>query len=424
VTGLPDVVVVGGGLIGAACAYELSCRGASVMVVERGPEVACGCSYGSAGLVGPGIALPLASPQALREALRWLGRPRAPLRIPPRPALIPWLARFALACRARSFRRAREALAPLGWESFRMHLAYAQAGLEVGLARRGVLMVWDTEAGLAAGREELRDTGEKATFLGPREAREAEPLLRSPVAGAALVADAAHADSARWTRVVIQAAVAQGAEVRTGVEVRRLVVRSGRTEAVETDQGVIRAGAVVVAAGASSRGLLAGAGVPIPLEAGKGYHLDLEAAVQSKRPVYLRDSHVVATPLGAGRLRLAGTLELSGMETSVDERRTTAILLAADRSLAGVAGLPVREVWAGLRPCTADGMPVIGAVDGIPNLIVATGHAMIGFALAPITGRLVAELAAGQAPTFDLSAFDPGRFGRSRRRRSPAGGVG
>jgi D-amino-acid dehydrogenase len=402
---MPDVVVVGGGAVGVACAYELACAGARVTLVEREGALGLGCSYGNAGLIGAKLALPLATPQAFKDGIRWFLDPAGPFHVEARPSVVPWLLRFALACRPRRYRQASAQLLPLATLSWRLHLEYLRAGMNTGMRQNGALLTWESEAAFE------RDTGAHAgARLDGAEARRLEPSLSAAVVGALLDEEVAHTDSGLWTKGVGAAAADRGAEILLGTKVRRLVLQADNVTAVETDDGLLRAGAVVVAAGAWSASLVQPIGNRLPMEGGKGYHVDLEPAQQEpSRPVYMQDAHVVATPLGRC-LRLAGTLELAGLDTSINATRTAAIVRAAERNLNGVGGRRVQELWAGLRPCAADGMPVIGRSPVADNLILATGHAMIGLVLAPGTGRVVAELAASLPQSLDLAPFRPDRF--------------
>jgi len=128
-------------------------------------------------------------------------------------------------------------------------------------------------------------------------------------------------------------------------------------------------------------------------------------------PVYVYESRVVATAL-PGRLRLTGVLALSGLDLSLDERRLSAIERVGTRHVSGFAGRRRLEAWSGLRPCSPDGLPIIGRAPGYDDVVVATGHGMLGFTLAPVTGRIVAQLVTGAEPQLDLTPFEPGRFSR------------
>jgi D-amino-acid dehydrogenase len=393
-----DVVIVGGGAIGAACALELVRRGASVTLLERGPQLAYGCSQGNAGLISPSHSMPIANPAALRDGLRWMLRPDSPFYLRPRPGVLPWLARFARASTATRSSAGARAVRELSLASLELHAGLAAQGLDTGFERRGTLSVYESKAGFAAAV-----TSVDGEVLGREDVRQLEPALTGPLAGGIYHRQEAHCDPRGFVDATGRAAADAGAEIRASVEVRRL--RPGPV--VETNEGELRPGTVVLAAGAWSSRLARGLGVFLPLEGGKGYHVDLEPAPgDPKVPLFMQESRTVATPL-RDRLRLSGTMELAGLDLSISERRVDAIRRALRRILGDDSGRRVLETWAGLRPCTPDGLPVIGRVDG---LILATGHAMKGLSLAPVTAKLVGELVAGESPSYDLAPFSPRRF--------------
>jgi D-amino-acid dehydrogenase len=380
-----DVVVVGGGAVGVCCALELERRGARVTLLERGAELAAGCSAGNAGLVCPSHSTPIANPASLRNGLRWMWRRDSPFYLRPRPAALPWLARFARA--ASRWSAGTEAIRALSMPGLELH---AQLGEELGTSfeRTGTLNVYATTEGLEDGVREGERSGLRFSVLDAGQTRELEPSLAGPVAGGVHYPDEGRVDPKRFVEAVGRAAGDAGVDIRTGTEVRSL-------DGFRTDT-------VVVAAGAWSRTL-----VDLPLEGGKGYHVDYElAAGDPKIPAWVEETLTVATPL-PGRLRLSGTLELAGLDLSISQRRVEAIRRGGERWFHGLAARPVLETWAGLRPCLPDGLPAIGRLG---RVMVATGHAMKGVALAPITGRLVAQLVAGEQPEIDLTPFDPARF--------------
>jgi D-amino-acid dehydrogenase len=402
----PDVVIVGGGAIGAATALELARRGAHVVLLERGPALASGCSAGNAGLICPSHSIPLSNPAAVRNGVRWMFTRDSPFYLKPRLAAVPWLARFLLAAR-RADEGAR-VIRELSVASLALHAELATE-IETSFERRGVLNVYTTDESAAAGRLEAERSGLRFQVLDRSEALELEPALQLRTVGAVYYPDEAHCDSLRFVEAVGAAAEAEGAEIRLGVEVRTLRRLNGRVT-LETSDGDFRPSTAVLAAGAWTRRLARRAGVYLPLEGGKGYHVDLDASPTDPRiPVWLQESWAIATPL-AGRLRLAGTLELAGLDLTIDRLRAEAVRRGGERGLRGLEGRRVVDVWAGLRPCTPDGLPVIGTPEGAPGLVLATGHAMKGLSLAPVTARLVGELVAGEPPSHDLSPFRPDRF--------------
>ena len=407
----PEVLVIGGGAIGAAAAYELASRGIDTVLLERGADLAAGCSYGNAGLVCPSHAAPLAQPSAILSGIRWMFDRTSPFYLRPRPAVLPWLARFTIASTARRARAGARAMRPLAIASLELHAQYFESGVDTGFKRLGIIDTYDTEQGLAGAVRDAASHPDGFPFqvLTDAEARDLEPALER-VAGALYFPTEAHLDGHKFVVELARAAARSTVRIQSGVTVTAIRRRGDRIEAVETTQGTFRPGAVVVAAGAWSRGLARQVGIPIPLEGGKGYHVDLPPAEGDPRiPLSLQEARIIVTPLGRA-LRIAGTLELAGLDLSVDRVRVDAVRKAAEARVRGLAGRPVTEVWSGLRPCAADGMPIIGRSREIQNLIIATGHGMMGLAFAPITGRLVAELSAGEAPSQEISMFSPDRF--------------
>jgi D-amino-acid dehydrogenase len=387
----PDVVVVGGGAIGVSAAYELARRGVRVTLLERG-ELGAGCSAGNAGLVCPSHSHPLATPAALAEGLRSLLRADSPLSIRPRRTTLAWLARFAAACRAERAERGTDAIRSLSVASLELHAELAALG--TGFERRGTLSVYETDARFAAGRTEAVRSGLTSRILAPDEARELEPALRGPIAGAIFFPQEAHVDPLRYVRAIGEAAAKAGADIQTNVEVRSL------------DR--LRTKTVVVAAGVWS-GRLA----DVPVTGGKGYHVDLSPTDGDPRvPVLMQEGRFALTPL-EGRLRVAGMLEVAGLDARPNPARLEAMKRAAARVLGGDSRATL-DIWTGLRPCAPDGLPVIGRPAARPELVIATGHAMKGLSLAPVTGQLVAELVTGEPPSHDLAPFSPDRFRRAR----------
>ncbi len=273
--------------------------------------------------------------------------------------------------------------------------------------------MFETETEFALGRREAEHesvAGHQSHVLDSAELSEFGIALRPGVVGAVHFSEDAHCDSYRFVAAVSAAAAEAGAAIRCGVEVRRLVRSDGRITAVETATGTIRPREVVLAAGAWSAQLARQVGVFLPVEGGKGYHVDLVGVPSDpKVPVYLHESKVIATPLD-GRLRIAGTLELTGLDASVNATRLATVRRSAERTIIGVVGRSSVETWSGLRPCTPDGLPVIGRPRSLDNLVIATGHGMKGVALGPISGRLVAEVVAGSEPSFDLRPLGAERF--------------
>jgi len=286
------VVVIGGGAIGVCAPLELARAGARAALVERGPELASGCSAGNAGLIHHSV--PLATPANLLNGLRWIRKRDSLFYLRPRPAVVPWLVLLAAACTPSRAEAAGRVLRELAAASLDLHAKLAEEGVETTFERRGTLLVHLTEEGFDAGRSEAEPNelaGIRSQVLGPERARRLEPALAGPFRGAIHYPDEAMCDPVRFVEAVGRAAAETGARVRTRVEVLALRRRGRRIDAVETTAGDLRAGEVVLAAGAWTAELARPLGVFVPLEGGKGYHVDLEPGPDDLRiPVFVHET--------------------------------------------------------------------------------------------------------------------------------------
>jgi D-amino-acid dehydrogenase len=408
------VVVVGAGAIGAACALELTRRGADVLVLEQGADWAAGCSWGNAGLICPSHAGPYATRADIGRAVRWLLRSDSPLGIRPLPQLVPFLTRLLAETRPGRAVRVLEVSRDMCLRSLEMHRRLVADGLDTGFQQAGLLDVYETEDGFERGRAAAsahRDRGLTLRVLDADEVRDAEPALGPSAVGGVLFRDEAFADPLKYVRAVAAAAEARGARLLAGAEVLDLE-RTANGVRLTTTAGTVEATTVVVAAGAWS-GRLAGAlGRPVPLQGGKGYTVDLAADGRPplRRPCMLQESRVAITPL-EGRLRMAGTMQFAGLDERIQRPRLDGVQAASRRMLPAWADAPVVSMWAGLRPCSPDGLPYVGWLHP-GRVLLATGHAMLGLTLAPLTGTQVANLLDGVALP-EAAALDPGRFRRS-----------
>lgn len=419
--GRADVLVIGGGVIGACVAAAVAARGASVTLLEREPEVCPPESavYANCGLLVPSEVEPLAHPGALGQGLRWMLDGTSPFYVKPRASLdlMRWLWLFRGACAAEVAEAHAPLLLELSKASAVMHdeLA-AEAGDAWHYRRHGWLSVYETAAGMDAAAEEaaaLRALGVAGDVLSAAEVRERVPQVREgSVAGGVLTPEDGHMDPAAFTRETAARAERAGATVVTGAEAYGFVSGGapGSVRAVRTTRGDFAAEQIVVAAGAWSGPLARELGLRLPLEPAKGYSIDVAAPEGLPDiPICVGEPHVVLTPLG-DTLRLGSTLELSGWDMRLRPKRLSHLRRATARVLGVREDSPARQVWRGPRPLTPDGMPFIGRSPRQPNVVFATGHCMLGLSLGPVTGGLVAEVCAGETPSHDLELLRVDRF--------------
>jgi D-amino-acid dehydrogenase len=412
-----DVLIIGGGIIGVCCAWELQKRGLSVTLIDK-RDIGHGCSYGNAGWLTPCFALPLPMPGMLLKSLRWLSDPDSPLYIKPRPSLMlaQWLFRFLRSMNSRLMQRSVRALVELSKYSLE---AYAQLATEqataFGFEQKGLLMVANTTAGLNAALEEMHlvaPHGVAGRAVDDPEIRQLEPsIIGTQLTGGVFFPDEAHVDPLRAVQTICNRCQALGATILPRTELVSLDVTSRRITGAVTTRGAFTADHYVLATGAWSHDIARNLELNVPVLSGKGYSLTMQRIEPGPRmPIMLIDKKVAVTPMGP-YTKLAGTLELVGVDESITRRRVEAILRGA-RQFINVPEKPqVVELWRGLRPCTPDGVPIIGRSTKVANLFIATGHQMLGLQTAPASGRLLADLVLQQTPLVAPEPFCPGRFG-------------
>jgi D-amino-acid dehydrogenase len=407
-----DVAIVGGGVVGVACALELARRGAEVLVIER-DRVGHGCSFGNAGWLTPSQAVPLANPNLLLKSFGWLLDPESPLYIQPRVELLSWLFRFLAASTRPKFERGARALLELCRVSVDLWEEVAKRSPKrFGFERHGLLAVYENEKSLAAARggiDLLARNGIRAEAWTADEVREREPAVIGRQVGGWFFPDDAHCEPYPAVVALAGEAIAAGAKIAEDAELFGVEAGSGGRRRLLTTRGSVEAARVVLATGPWSEEIGKAFGLNLPILGAKGYSIVLPRNdPHPRRSIYLIERKVAVNP-HATELRIAGTLELVRDDFSINRRRLEVILRGARAMLAlsdGAAG----EVWRGLRPCSPDGMPLIGRARGKGELWLATGHQMTGLKTATGSGLLLAQLMTGETPRFDPEPFRADRY--------------
>lgn len=400
-------VVVGAGMVGLSTAWFLQERGVQVTVLDR-TGIAAGSSWGNAGWLTPGLATPLPEPAVLRYGIRAVLSPSSPVYVPftTDRRLLEFLVRFARHSTTRHWRGAMEALVGVNRLALDSFDQLADGGVDAPTHEATSFMAAYRTAGeraaLVAEIDHIRASGQKLEYdvLTGDEAREVEPAL-SPAVGAAIrLHGQRYLTPSTFVAALAEAVTERGARIVSGLTVAGVTDRGGWVEVAGEayDQAVLATGAWL---GDLARGF----GVRMPVQAGRGYSFTVPVDPVPTGPVYFPVQRVACTPAG-DRLRVAGMMEFRPVDAPLDTRRIHAIVEAARPLLRG-ADLDVRrDEWVGARPCTPDGLPLVGATRN-PRVFVAGGHGMWGIVLGPVTGRLLAErMTTGRVPS-ELVPFDP-----------------
>jgi D-amino-acid dehydrogenase len=406
------VAVVGGGVAGLSAAYYLRRVGAEVTVLEA-RRVGSGASAGNAGWVTPAQAGPLPEPGLIGYGLRSLLDPQAALYFTPGQLIrmIPWLLRFARRCNATDHYRGRFPLAAMGARSFSLMDALAADGVDAPLSRVAMLVAAKEPRNAQTflnGLRPLRDLGFAipGALLGRSELRTLEPALADPVQAGFVLEQHSVIDPLPFVRALRDRLLELGVDVVEGAEVRDADVAGSRVSAVRASTGVHRCDQVVLATGAWPVPL---GRARLPIEAGKGYSFELRPSQMPRHALLLVEPHVGASPLG-DRLRVAGTMEFSGINGRLDRRRLESIVTGAREMLDGWGPVAEDSLWCGLRPIAPDGLPIVDRHPRLENVFLAAAYSMLGMTLALPAGEALARyMDTGRRPP-ELEPFRAARF--------------
>ena len=409
------IVVVGAGIIGLGAAYELAKDGHEITVVDAG-HPGRGSTTGSAAKIALAETNPVTGPGMVKQGLKWMLNPDSPLYI--KPSLAPSFIRFMLSmarhCNRADFRRGLELHLDLASSCLEILDEWRDEGIEFEEHRRGVLLAYEHTDSFNERRSHddvFAKFGYVPEVLGHDELHIREPALSDRIKYALYYTADRQLEPQSIVDSLAKSLVQQGHSVMPNALVTGFHRVDHRVTGVEVDGISLRCDLVVLAAGVHCGPLSRKLGRPVPIRPGKGYSVDYpDVPTALAIPLTFEDTHVAVSPLDGG-LRVAGTMEFAGFDTTVTARRVEAMKRAAADGFADWDDSKAHsQPWAGLRPMTPDGLPVIGHIGDYTNALVASGHGMLGLTLAPATAKAIATLARRDTPSATVAALSPNRF--------------
>jgi len=415
-----NVIVIGGGIIGLSSAYYLQKAGHRVTVLEKS-DFSDNCSYGNCGYVCPSHFIPLATPGIIRQGFRWMLNSRSPFYVQPRlsASLIDWGLKFIRSATTEHVERSAIPLRDIALLSQQEYERewLPQAHFDFAYQHKGLLEICQTEAAADHARhtvERAAGLGLDASWLDAAALREKEPHTRVNGIGAIFFRCDAHLYPNKLMSGLISMLQAAGVRLIPRTEVVRFEKTGGKVTKLFTQDGEHTGDTIVLATGSWSRELAARLGAKVPLVAGRGYSVTLEdSPYRVNYPAILVEGRAAITPMDGNKIRFGGTMEITNTGAPPRYRRVQGILDAVKRFYPDfdVPMPPAERIWFGYRPCSADGLPYIGRIRSLSNVVVATGHSMLGLSLGAGTGKLVSEIVDERPTSIDCSAFAVERFG-------------
>jgi D-amino-acid dehydrogenase len=410
------IVVVGGGVVALASAYRLAKAGCEVVVLEA-RTAGSAATHGNAAKIALAESGPVPAPGVILQGLRWMLKPDSPLYV--KPSLAPDFLKFMLTmarhCNARDFRFGLETHLRLAADANDLLDEYTKDGIDFEMHKAGVLLAFETRERYEEHCGSLpifEGFGMQPVHLDQNGVQDTEPALSTRIKHGLFFPEDRQLEPDSLTRALVKRCEELGVQIRENVRVRQFQRRGATVTGVLTETGEqITADALLLAAGVWSGPLSKQLGAPMPIRPGKGYSIDYSPApVQLKTSLTLEDARVAVTPLN-GMVRLAGTMEFGDFDESVNRTRVEAIQRAATENFDGWENPPgAAAPWAGLRPMTPDGLPIVGKFGNLDNAYIASGHGMLGLTLAPGTAEIVTESIVNQRVPEIATAISPNRF--------------
>lgn len=408
--------IIGGGIIGLSSAYYLQKAGHQVTVIDQG-DLNDGCSYGNAGMIVPSHFIPLAAPGMISKGIRWMFNSSSPFYVRPRLDfdLLKWGIQFYKKSNLHHVEKSAVALKEISLLSKVMYQQLTkELPFDFDYHERGLMMLYKTKEAEHEEQETAamaNDHGIEAKVLSQEEVQTFEPDVKVNVRGGIFFPGDAHL-TPRLFMDGLKNFLKDRISFQTNTEVTGFGFENKKLKTIETTKDSFSFDAVVIACGSWSQSVARKLDLSLPMQAGKGYSFTLPNVVKNIRiPSILLEGRVAVTPMG-NSLRFGGTMEITGVDHSINMNRVKGIVNTANEFYPEMKlEIPaVEKIWHGLRPCSPDGLPYIGRTKKYDNLILATGHSMLGVSLGPGTGKLISEIVDEKKSSSELKMFDPDRF--------------
>ncbi len=415
---MSNIGIIGGGIIGLSSAYYLTKAGHQVTIIEQS-DLKDGCSFGNAGMIVPSHLIPLAAPGMISKGIRWMFNSTSPFYVKPRLSgdLIRWGYHFYKNSTKEHVAKAAPALKEISLLSKAMYQQLAkELPFDFGYHERGLLMLYqtkETEHEEAETAALANKQGIEAHIISSEEVQKLEPEVKVKARGGVYFPGDAHITPQSLVNQLMTFLKEKHVKFQTSTTVQDFVIESGKIKTIQTDQGDFSFDDLVIATGSWSGLLAAKLDLSLPMQAGKGYSFTIPNMEKNVRtPSIFLEARVAVTPMMGNSLRFGGTMEITGVDHSISMNRVKGIVDSIPRYYPelNVPMPKVDEIWHGLRPCSPDGLPYIGRSKKIANLVLATGHSMMGLSLGPGTGKLVSELVNQEKTSIGIDAFTPERF--------------
>ena len=409
------IVIVGGGIIGFSCAYYLIEEGHEVILVDK-DSFNSGASNVNAGYIIPSHIIPLASPEVFRKGIKWMLNSNSPFYIKPRlnKDLINWGINFIKSSNSRHVNRSIGIIKKINEFSKELYFELRDSKkIDFKIYKKGLLMAFKTSE---AEKEEFktakiaRELEMNVQELSQNEVNSMQPKIKMNIKGAFWYKSDAHLTPETFMNNLKSYLLKKGLKVYKENLVESFNYNSGIINSIRTKKNEIFGDEFVIAAGAWSENLLKKLRIKLLIQAGKGYRINLLKNTGISYPAILLEDKVAVTPMD-GFTRFGGTMEISGLNTKINFKRVNAIAKSSEEYYEGlkISSQNINDAQCGLRPLSPDGLPFIGRHSSYNNLVLATGHSMMGWSLGPVTGKLVSEIISGKKESISIDPFNPER---------------